>query len=130
MSTTSMGITGDILETTDELVIQNQHLKLTPVRKLENQELTDAAGLLNATINSETRAQLYKTHLPANTRLHSSNTLCGRSATSWVVMLHTVDKEGGINLDLAFFSGSQQPNLTPAVISTSRDLCGTFWYQK
>jgi hypothetical protein len=130
MSTTAMGITGDVVETANELIIQNRHLTLTPVRGLDNQELHDAAQLLNATLNSSTRGELYKTYLPANARLQNANTLCGQQATSWVVMVHTVDRDGGVNLDLAFFSGDKQPNLTPAAISTSKELCGTFWYQK
>jgi hypothetical protein len=130
MSTTAMGITGDIIETKDQLVIQHQHLKLTPVRKLEGRDLGYSAKLLYATLNNETRGELYKTYLPANAHLQGTNTLCGRNATSWIVVLHTVDRNGGINLDLAFFSGSEQPDLTPAAISNSRELCSTFWYQK
>jgi hypothetical protein len=130
MSTTAMGVTGDIIETAHEFVIGNQHLKLTPVRRLENEELADAAELLNATLNPDTRGALYKTFLAPNTRLQGGNSICGRNATSWIVALRTTDNRGGINLDLAFFSGKLTPDLSPSAINASRELCGTYWYQK
>jgi hypothetical protein len=125
-----MGITGDITETKDQFVIQHQHLKLTPMRKLEGRDLEYSAELLNATLSSETRGELYKTYLPANTHLQSTNTLCGRNVTSWVVALRTIDRNGHSNLNLAFFSGSKQPDLTPAAIGNSKEICSTFWYQQ
>jgi hypothetical protein len=130
MSTTAMGITGDIETTQNELIIQSHRLKLKLVRNFEGEGLANASHLLDATLNSNTKGQLYRTYLPARTRLQSTNKLCGQKPTTWVVILHTIDRENRVNLELAFFSGNQQPNLTPAAINTSKDLCGTFWYQQ
>jgi hypothetical protein len=130
MSATAMGITGNIAETRDQFIIENQHLTLTPVRRLEGRDLGYAAKLLQATLSDQTRGEVYKTYLSANVHLQGTNTLCGRNATSWVVVLRTVDRNGGSNLDLAFFSGREQPDLTPTAISNSKELCSTFWYRR
>jgi hypothetical protein len=130
MSTTAMGITGDIETTKNELIIQNHRLRLSVAKKLQGEELEDTSDLLNATRNSSTRGELYRTYFPGRTRLQGTNTLCGNAPTQWVVIVHTIDRDNRTNLDLAFFSGNQQPDLKPAAIRISKNLCGTFWYQQ
>jgi hypothetical protein len=131
ISTTAMAITGDIKSTDTSLTIADHRLELHLVRNLDEEDLKNALILLNKRFIPSIHGALYQISLAANLKLRGSNTLCGKSRTSWVVQIHsparkTTEHE---NLYLAFFSGDQEPNLTPSVINTSTGLCGTYWYQ-
>ncbi len=130
ISQTAMSITGDAYLSDDGLVFQNHRLPLTLEKKLGGEELKAAANLLNATLNSTTRGELYKTNLSGTVHLRGSNTLCGKRDTTWILIMSTIDGTGGINLNLATFSGALRPLIQTQALGKSTDLCGTYWYQK
>ncbi len=130
ISQTAMSITGDAYLSDNSLVFQNHRLLLTLDKKLGGEELKVAANLLGATFNSATRGELYRTNLAATVHLRGSNTLCGKRDTTWILMVRTIDGGGGVNLNLATFSGALRPVIQTQALDNSTDLCGTFWYQK
>jgi hypothetical protein len=130
MSETAMSITGDAYLADNTLSFEHHKLPLTLDKKLDSDELKAAAELLQATMNADTKGELYKTHLPATVHLQNSNTLCGKSDTTWILMVRTVDRNGRSNLDLATFSGAKRPVIQTEALDHSTSLCGTYWYQK
>ena len=53
------------------------------------------------------------------------NTLCGGEDTQWMVT-----SASGKSLQVAFFSGTTMPVLTPEVMANTTDLCGTYSYAR
>lgn len=130
ISQTAMSITGDAYVTESSLWFHHHELPLTLNKKLSDEELKAAANLLQATMNADTRGELYKTHLSRTVHLLGSNTLCGGKDTTWILMVHTLDHHGRLNLELAVFSGTQRPIIETDALDHSTSLCGTYWYQK
>lgn len=131
MSNTAYSITGDIRSTPTSLIIAGHRLDLRLVRQLDHDDLVNASEIFTMKFASNLTGGLYHTNLPASTTLLGGNTLCGKKKdTTWIVVLvsrsSAPDRAG--NLYLATFSGSKSPDLTPSVVATSSDLCGTYTY--
>ena len=103
MSQTAISITGDAYLEDKSLWFQHHRLPLIFDEELSGKQLRAAAELLQATMNANTKAIIYKTHLPARVRLEGTNTLCGRRDTDWILIVNTIDREGRSNLNLAAF---------------------------
>jgi len=132
LSTTAMGITGDIRSDPTGLTIAGHHLQLRSKQELSADEIGDAARLFSRKVTDDLSGAIYRTYLGANTRLFGSNTLCGKKDTTWVVVMLS-GPEGADHrrsLYLATFSGKNAPDLRPSVIDKSLDLCGTYWYER
>jgi hypothetical protein len=132
LSTTAMGITGDIRSDPTGLTIAGHHLQLRSKQELSAEEIRDAASLFSRKGTDNLSGAIYRTYLGANTRLFGSNTLCGKKDTRWVVVMLS-GPEGADHrrsLYLATFSGNNAPDLRPSAIDKSVDLCGTYWYER
>jgi hypothetical protein len=125
LSTAAMGITGDVKTTDSTMAIGTKRLTLNLIHTLGNEDIRNAAKLFSLKPDERVFGGLYSTHFAATTKLQSGNTLCGKSSVSWVL-----EVRDGKDLYVAYFSGTDEPNLAPEVLNNSRDLCGAFWYEK
>lgn len=119
-SSTAKSITGDIGFTHEKLWINFVGFWIAQIRTLTPDEL-------NATFPAESAAggtaNLYRLSIPSDKKFLHKNTLCGSDDTQWVAAYAT-----GHTLQLAFFSGSHIPTLTPDALANSATLCGIFSY--
>ena len=121
-SSTAKTITSDIAFSREKLWINFTPFWIAQIRTLTPDEL-------NATFPAESSAggtaNLYRLSIPADKKFLHKNTLCGSDDTQWVAAYAT-----GNTLQLAFFSGSHIPTLTPDALANSSTLCGIFSYQR
>ncbi len=119
-SSTARTITGDIGFTREKLYISFVPFWIAQIRTLTPDEL---AATFPAESSAGGTANLYRLSIPADKKFLHKNTLCGSDDTQWVAAYAT-----GNNLQLAFFSGSHIPTLTPDALANSATLCGIFSY--
>jgi hypothetical protein len=127
VSTTAMGITGDIKFSMNALRINRHTYNLKLVHPLDERDLQNASLLMSynqVPLNQD--AYLFKTTIPKNSPMLGSNTPCGTKNIEWVLAIITKGKQD--YLDLAFFSGAALPDLSPPAINRSTELCGTYGY--
>jgi len=107
VSTTAMGITGDVELGEHQLVFDDVHsFHIEKIRRLTAPEV-DATKELTG--NSDLREwDLYKIDIPASAKLNHGNTMCGKRSTTKVIMAQG-QGYGGTELSLIFFSGSEEP---------------------
>ncbi len=117
-SSTAKSITGDIAITDGKLYINFFPFTLAQIRKLQPAE---TGAVFVGEGNGGGAGALYRLSIPASKRFLRHNSLCGSEETQWMV----TSLVGG-SLDVAFFSGSDMPVLTPEAMANSTDLCGTF----
>jgi len=116
-----MSITGDIKVSSRKLGMVGRDYPLTIVRNIGTPDLADAGKIVD--VSHPTGARLYKTKIPAQTKLLNGNAMCdGRKDANWLLAVNQNDH----SLSLAFFSGDSEPILATA--SESTELCGTFGY--
>lgn len=119
-SSTAKTITGDIGFTREKIWINFIGFWIAQIRTLTPDEL-------NATFPAESSAggtaNLYRLSIPSDRKFLHKNTLCGSDDTQWVAAYAS-----GHTLQLAFFSGSHIPTLTPDALANSSTLCGIFSY--
>ena len=119
-SSTAKSITGDIAFSREKLWINFAPFWIAQIRTLTPDEL-------NATFPGESSAggtaNLYRLSIPSDKKFLHKNTLCGSDDTQWVAAYAT-----GNTLQVAFFSGSHIPTLTPDALANSATLCGIFSY--
>ena len=129
VSTTAMGITGDVGFSDTKLKIRHRIYPLTLVHSLSNSELLDAAKLFSFVgTPTERDGFLFRTSIPRNAPMEGRNTACGSKDVTWL-LVEIIGKNRD-SLNIAFFSGSKVPDISPASIDTSTDLCGTYSYEK
>jgi hypothetical protein len=132
MSNTAYAITGDIKSTPTSLMIAGHRLDLRLVRQFDHDDLVNASEIFTTKFTPNLTGGLYQTHLSASTTLLGRNTLCGKKDTTWIVILvsqsSTPSRAG--ELYLAPFSGLKGPDLSPSVVATSSDLCGTYLFER
>jgi hypothetical protein len=121
-SSTAKTITGDVAFSREKLWINFAPYWIAQIRTLTPDELTAA---FPAESSAGGTANLYRLSIPADKKFLRKNTLCGSDDTQWVAAYAT-----GNNLQLAFFSGSHIPTLTPDALANSATLCGIFSYVK
>lgn len=132
LSTTAMGITGDIRSDSSGLTIAGHHLQLRSKQELSSDEIKDAANLFSRKATDNLSGAIYRTYLRANTHLAGGNTLCGKKDTTWVLVMVSGPEgtDHRQSLYLATFSGTNTPDLRPSLIEHSLDLCGAYWYER
>ena len=123
ISNTAMGVTGDLTVTPRSVTMAGRTLQLALLHTLAGPQLGQAAALFPVAVTSKLRGALYKVSIPATAAFKSSNTLCGKQATTFFVLL-----TDGSDLELAMFSGKNEPNLSANAIANSTEFCGTYSY--
>jgi hypothetical protein len=131
-SATAEKITGDIESTPTSMTIAGERMPVELVRRLGYDELVDAAGLFSRDLTDETLAGMYRVTAATSAPIPEGNALCGAKETGWILAMITRvnGPDYGQELQIAAFSGAEQPNLKPAVLAKSKALCGTYAYQK
>ena len=81
--------------------------------------------MFDADVNAGRNGNLYRTNIPAGQRFLHRNTLCGTEDTQWVATYIT-----GRAIQVAFFSGSDEPKFTFDALINSPDKCGMFTYSR
>ena len=119
-STTARGVTGDVAFSEIKISLNFSAFTLAQIRTLQPGE---AKAVFGEAAEGEGSGNLYRTSIPAEKRFLHKNTLCGSEETQWVVSYVS-----GHNLQLAFFSGAQMPQLTAEAVSNTPTLCGTYAY--
>jgi hypothetical protein len=120
-SKTASSITGDVSISEEKLTINFVTYTIAQIRQLQ-------AAEINSVFNAEADApggNLYRLNIAASKRMLHKNTLCGAEDTQWMAT-YTVGK----TLQVAFFSGSKMPTLTPDALANTTNLCGTFTYSR
>jgi hypothetical protein len=120
-SNTAKSITGDIALTGEKISINFTTYWIAQIRALTPAELSAAFGI---DANAPGTGNLYRLSIPSDKKMLHKNTLCGSEPTQWLVSYST-----GRTLQLAFFSTSKMPVLTPEAMTNNSDLCGIFEYQ-
>lgn len=121
-STTAKAITGDISIGTQKVIINFSGFTMAPIRTLGAAEV---AAAFDADVNAGGSGQLYRLIIPAEKRFLHHNTLCGTEETQWMATYVS-----GRTLQVAFFSGSNQPVLTVDALANTMNRCGTFMYAR
>jgi hypothetical protein len=123
-STTAKHITGDVALTTEKLSINFSSYWIAQIRTLTPTELSAAFGA-DASAPISGTGNLYRLSIPSDKKLMHKNTLCGGEDTQWLATYTT-----GRTLQLAFFSTSKMPVLTPDALANDSSLCGVFGYAR
>lgn len=118
-SNTAASITGDIAIGKAKLTMNFKSYPLAEVRSLKPAEV---AAVFDADVNAAGQGTLFRLKVPAPTKLLHHNTLCGTDDTEWMATYLTDPK----TLQVAFFSGDDEPVFSMDAISNSSRLCGTY----
>ncbi len=121
-SSTANAITGDIAISNNKVAINYSNFTLAPIRTLGSAEV---AAAFDADVNAGGSGYLYRLNIPADKRFLHHNTLCGTDDTQWMATYVS-----GRNLQVKFFSGSDQPVFTLDALNNSMAVCGTFTYAR
>ncbi len=123
-SSTARHTTGDIGLTSEKISINFSTYWIAQIRALTPAELSAAFGLdVNAPVPGT--GNLYRLSIPSDKKLLHKTTLCGDEPTQWLATYTT-----GRSLQLAFFSTSKMPVLTPDAMANDPSLCGIFGYER
>lgn len=96
-----------------------------PINKAKEVSLTEAMAAFDVDTTAPGAGVLYHVNIAASTRFQRNNSLCGGEDALWMLAWTTKH-----SLKLAFFSGSDQPQLSFEAVSKSQDLCGVFSYTR
>ena len=122
-SKTALSITGDVVLTSDKLILAHKTFPLTSVREIGKEQLASVARIVDLS-QPASSAQLFKTLIPRHSLLINSNTMCGPdNDATWMLAVY----DHG-SLSLAFFSDVAEPKLDYKVVEASQSLCGTYTY--
>lgn len=121
-STNAAAITGDIAFLANAISLSEIGFPSAEIRKLTP---TEVAAVFDADVNAGRNGTLYRTNIPAGQRFLHRNTLCGTEDTQWVATYVT-----GKTIEVAFFSGSDEPKFTFDALVNSPDKCGLFTYAR
>jgi hypothetical protein len=121
-SSNANAITGDIGIGGSKLTIDYFTFPLAPIRRLKPVEVS---SVFDADVNAGINGMLYRLQVAPDRRFLHKNTLCGDDETQWMATYAT-----GRTLQVAFFSGDDQPVFTFDAIQHSSAVCGTFIYSR
>jgi hypothetical protein len=124
MSHTAMSITGDVQLSESTIIMSGNQYKLTSARPLETADLENAGKITD--VSRPSSAALYKTEIGSALKLVNGNSICGEEDAQWILAV----RRGESELSLAFFSGTDEPNLDYKVVNSSKSLCGTYSYSR
>ena len=83
------------------------------------------SAVFDADVNAGINGDLYRVRVSADQRFLHHNTLCGSEEAQWMATY-----VAGHTLQVAFFSGDDEPVFTFDAISKGTVLCGTFGYAR
>lgn len=118
-STKAGSVTGDIAISDTKISINFLGFTIAQIRSLTPAE----TSAVFASEPTGTGGNLFRLNVPAQQRFLHKNSLCGNEDTQWMVT-SVADR----TLHVAFFSGTNTPELSPEAMANSSDLCGTFTY--
>ncbi len=121
-SSNANAITGDIVIGGSKVTIDYYQFTLAPIRRLKPVEVS---AVFDADVNAGIEGMLYRLQVAPDKRFLHKNTLCGDEETQWMATYVT-----GRTLQVAFFSGDDQPVFTFDAIQKSSAVCGTFMYSR
>jgi hypothetical protein len=121
-STTAKHITGDVALSDEKISINFSTYWIAQIRTLTPAELSAA---FNAGASASASGNLYRLSIPSDKKMLHKSTLCGGEDTQWLATYSS-----GRTLQLAFFSTSQMPVLTPEALTNNSSLCGIFGYAR
>jgi hypothetical protein len=121
-SSTAKSITGDVALNSEKISINFTSYWIAQIRTLTPAELSAAFGT-DSNAPTPGNGNLYRLSIPGDKKLMHKNTLCGGEVTQWLATYTT-----GRTLQLAFFSTSKMPVLTPDALTNDPALCGVFEY--
>jgi hypothetical protein len=119
-STNARAITGDVTITETAVVFNFIPFTIAPIRKLKTVEV---AALFDADVNSGVQGNLYRLSIPSERRFLHKNTLCGSESAQWMATFVS-----GRNLQVALFSGLDEPVFSFDALTNSSTRCATFTY--
>jgi hypothetical protein len=123
-SSTAKSITGDIALNSEKIAINFNSYWIAQIRALTPSELSAAFGM-DTNASTPGAGNLYRLSIPGNKKFLRKSTLCAGEDVQWLATYTT-----GRKLQLALFSTSHMPVLTPEVLTNDPDLCGVFEYVK
>lgn len=121
-SSAANSITGDIAIGKAKLIINYSSFPLVQVRKLKPVEVS---SVFDASVHAGIEGTLYRLKVPGHKLFLHHNTLCEGRQTDWMATY-----VAGRSMQVAFFSGSQEPIFTFVDIQNSTTLCGVFTYAR
>jgi len=121
-STNARAITGDITISETQIAINFTPFTIAPIRTLKTAEV---AAIFDADVNSGVQGKLYRLSVPSERKFAHKNTLCGTESTQWMAVFVI-----GHNLQIALFSGLDEPVLTFDALANSSTRCATFTYAR
>lgn len=121
-SSNANAITGDITIGSSRVTIDYFTFTLAPIRKLKPVEVS---SVFDADVNAGIEGMLYRLKVPPGQRFMHKNTLCGDEETQWMATY-----VAGRTLNVAFFSGDDEPIFTFDAIQHSSAVCGAFSYSR
>jgi hypothetical protein len=121
-STNARSITGDITLSETSVVFNFTAFTIAPIRTLKT---TEVAAVFDADVNSGVKGNLYRLSIPSERRFLHKNTLCGTESAQWMATFVS-----GRNLQVALFSGLDEPVFTFDGLANSSTRCATFTYAR
>jgi len=121
-SSNANAITGDVTISASRVTIDYLTFTMAPIRRLKPVEVS---SVFDADVNAGIEGMLYRLKVPPAQRFLHKNTLCGDEETQWMATYVT-----GRTLNVAFFSGDDEPVFTFDAIQHSSAVCGTFSYSR
>ncbi|MFZ0746807.1 MAG: hypothetical protein WAM85_20550 [Terracidiphilus sp.] len=121
-SNTANSITGDIALSDKKITL---NFNVFPIVRARDLRPAEVSAVFDADVNAGRTGTLYRLTVPASRRFLHHNTLCGTEDTQWMATFVS-DR----TLQVAFFSGSEEPVFTMDALRNSTDLCGTFSYAR
>ncbi len=121
-STTARSITGDITLSETSVIFNFTPYTIAPIRALKTPEV---AAVFDADVNSGVKGNLYRLSIPSERRFLHKNTLCGTESVQWMATFVS-----GRNLQVALFSGLDEPVFTFDALANTSTRCATFTYAR
>jgi hypothetical protein len=121
-STNALAITGDMNIGELKVTIDFLTFPLAPIRRLKPVEVS---SMFDADVNAGIEGSLFRLKVPAAQRFLHKNTLCGSEDTQWMATY-----VGGKTMQVAFFSGDDEPVFTFDAVQKSSALCGVYTYAR
>ncbi len=121
-STNARSITGDITISETSIAINFTSFTIAPIRHMQTPEV---AAVFDADVNSGVKGMLYRLSVPSERRFAHRNTLCGTESVQWMATFVS-----GRNLQVALFSGLDEPVFTFDALNNSSTRCATFTYSR
>jgi hypothetical protein len=121
-SSNALAITGDVNIGELKVTIDFINFPLAPIRRLKPVEVS---AVFDADVNAGIEGTLYRLKIAPGQRFLKKNTLCGDEETQWMATY-----VAGRNLQVAFFSGDDEPTFTFDAVQKGSALCGAFTYSR